>query len=267
MFFVHYESLAVPLGCHGGRERRFAVGKDCLALLPVGSSLFTEGVGSAPSRPGTRECYDQQVMGLELVKEPPYNGFGIWPPENATKVRRIAAESVYAQVHPGHPRIEEPRLDLDRSIDPHDAALLTGAGIKAFGLHKNQKLFVRQVVPLDLDLDGQTDRLFTAGFHSPLPPDPSQEEIRHSNDQLSNTYGLYLITARAPGQVQLLRRYAHTVLGTVDLAGEGQVVLWLDSSDSENLRYLLEVFQKDRLVPLSCFGCGPGNGLTTDCSS
>lgn len=125
---------------------------------------------------------------------------------------------------------------------------------------------------MQLAVDGSTlsyrnDRLFTIGFHSPSKSDPSQEEIRNAIDQIRDTYDLYLITARAPGQVKFLRRGVNTVLGTVDLAGEAQVVLWLDASDSENLSHRLELFQDGRLLPLGCFGCGPGNGLTTHCSS
>lgn len=267
VFFVHYQEVAVPLGCYRGSERRLAVGEDCLSLLPVGSSLFTEGVGSALSRPGRRECYEQEAIGLELGENAPHNGFSIWPPANVTKVKRLAASRMYSPGGPPYPpSIEESSLGRDVSVAPNDAALLTRAGIKEFGLPGPTELVVRQVVQIDLDRDGKTDRLFTIGFRSPSKPEPDQQEIRNGVEQLQDTYSLYLITARAPGQVQLLRRYVHTVLATVDLAGDGQVVLWLDASDSENLKYRLESFKDGRLSPLGCFGCGPGNGLKTYCS-
>jgi hypothetical protein len=266
VLFVHFDSVVVPLACHVAKERRFASGADCLGLMPSGAVLFSEAQGEAPSRPSVLDAYDRHVNGLAVEqKELTYNGFSIWPPEAAARVKRIAQDKTHPLYLHGELAVAGPDPAADPALLPPELALLERAGRQALSPPASLQPVVRQVALIDLDHDGQPERLIALGFRDKLGPDSTNDERRDSAENELSFAGLFLMTVRAPVEVRLLRRHAHTILGTVDLAGDGRLALWLAGHDSENFRYRLELFQGGKLLPIGCFGSGPGNGPYTDC--
>lgn len=268
VFFVHYYSAVIPLACYKAMERRFARGAHCLSLVPPTAPILVEAAGPLPARPFSEVCYEQPVPGLAVEKSKlPANGYSVWPPQGARRVKRLTASWAYLGGGDNVPwNIEGPAPDPGPPLTSSEKALLAQAGRKALAVPNGYELYIRQVVSVDLDHVGRNKRLVALGFHQPLGPEPTNDELRDSSKSLLFYAGIFLLDDKAGSQVQLLRLDTHTILATVDLAGDDRIALWLDGSDTENLYYSLELFQKGQLLPLGCFGCGPGNGLTTSCT-
>ncbi len=198
----------------------------------------------------------------------PVNGYSVWPPQEARRVKRLAAVTAYLGGDPsGQKRyIEGPKPDPGPPLTSAEKTLLAQAGRKALAVPNGYELHIKQVVAADLAHVGRNQRLVALAFHPPLGPEPTNDQLRDSSESLLFYAGIFLLDHKAPSQVRPLRLHAHIILATVALAGEERIALWLDGSDHENLYYSLELFQQGRLLPLGCFGCGPGNGLTATCT-
>ncbi len=96
VFFVHYDSAVIPLACYAATERRFARGAHCLSLVPPTAPILVEAAGPLPARPFSEVCYEQPVPGLAVEKSKlPANGYSVWPPQGARRVKRLTASWAY----------------------------------------------------------------------------------------------------------------------------------------------------------------------------
>lgn len=226
-----------PLACYLDQTRAFATGDACLALAPAGAELWLVAAARAAKVTGfgATSCPDaapQPTLKVEAEAEA-LRGDAVVP---------LALKDALTYTPPTRPE------DVDRAAPKELRKRLALALTAAFPTLGAVKPRVEQRAELDLDGDGALEVLIAVTVPA----------ARGEDDAVARAAALFIERA---GALTLLRggegsRARYTVLGALDLDGDGHRELYLNTYDDEGFALTLERLGEGGLEALGRWSCG-----------
>lgn len=226
-----------PLACFLDAGKAFATGDACLDLAPIGAEVWlSSGPTAKVTGRGTATCPGADPSATITVDAPREHlrGDAVLPP---------ALKDVLVYVPP------EPPPEVDRAAPKELRDSLAKALTAAFPALGAVKPRIDQRARLDLDGDGTPEQLVAVAVPGKIQDD----------DELLRASALFLVPdAGAP---ELLRartdtRERYTVIGALDLDGDGPRELYLNTYDADGFSLSLERREAGGLVTLGRWACG-----------
>lgn len=227
-----------PVACFLDQTRQFAAGEACLALAPVGAevALMSGQVARVTGR-GQATCADATDEPTATIDAPRdrLRGEAVSPP---------ALERELAYAPPTVP------AEVDRAAPKELRERVAAALAAAFpALGPANKPRIDQRAALDLDGDGAPEELIAASVPGP------------ANDEDAPLRLSALLLAAAAGPPALLRgrehtRERYTVIGALDLDGDGARELYLNTYDDDGFSLSIERQGPAGLTTEGRWSCG-----------
>lgn len=226
-----------PIACFLSQTRQFAAGEPCHALAPVGTDIWlmsgqtakVTGRGEATCPGATAEPTLQIDAPRDVLR-----GDALLPAD---------ARELLTYVPPTLPP------DVDRAASKQLRDRVAAALVAAFPtLGKNIKPRVEQRAALDLDGDGATEELIAASV-----PGRDDESPLRVSALLHGPEGGPL----APLRGRTDTREHYTVIGALDLDGDGQRELYLNTYADDGFSLSVERRTAEGLVSEGRWSCGP----------
>lgn len=235
--FVASEFGLSPLACYLDADRQFHAGEDCLALTPSGAEVWLMGGTSAKVvGRAVATCANMATPEATAVIDAPKDalrGDAVVPP---------ALKAALIYVTPTTP------ADADRTAPKELRAQIAAAIARAAPGLKSPKPRIDQHVRVDVDDDGAPETIVAA-----VVPGSGKDE-----DADYRFSALFLVPQA--GEPALLRaregtRERYTLLGALDLDGDGARELYLNTYDDDQFSLSLERRGPDGLTTLGRWAC------------
>lgn len=227
-----------PLACFLDHTRTFATGDACLDLAPVGAEvwLMTGSAAKVVGR-GAATCPGATSPGATITIEAPREAL------RGDAVLPSALKDALAYVPP------EPPAEVDRAAPKELRERIARAIKAAFPDLGEVKPVIAQRARLDLFGDGTPEELVVATV-------PGKTRDEEANLRLS---ALFLVPEG--GAPALLRarpdtRKRYTVIGSIDLDGDGTREIYLNTYGDDAFSLSLERREGDGLQSLGRWSCG-----------
>lgn len=226
-----------PIACFLDQTRQFAAGEACLPIATTGAEVWLmSGQAAKITGRGASECAgaaSEPTLTIDAARDL-LRGEAVFPVE-LKQTMQYAPPSMPA--------------DVDRAAPKELREQVAAALSAAFPTLGAVKPRIDQRAALDLDGDGQPEALIAASV--PGPTDDDDAPLRVS--------ALLLATAGGPPTLLRGRADAHeryTVIGAIDLDGDGRRELYLNTYDPDGFSLSLERQAADGLHTEGRWSCG-----------
>lgn len=227
-----------PIACFLDQDKKFAAGEACLALGPVGAEAWLlSGQTATITGRGAATCpgadAPEPTLAIDAAREA-LRGDALLP---------ASARELLAYVPPTLPP------DVDRAASRELRERVTTALTAAYpALGKLARVRVEQRALLDLDGDGEPEELVAAS----VPGKDEDSALRVSALLHGPEDG-----ALAPLRGRTDTGEHYTVIGALDLDGDGTRELYLNTYDDDGFSLSVERRAPEGLVSEGRWSCGP----------